>query len=619
MLVLLDPLKVVREIKSSTPLCVLSYIAKILNIRFKKRNMNDEEYFSKFLEFVTSSRKYTVNYPLGNNEECENFSYFLCSEDPWTEESMNEALESYLPYFSDEKITNIECIFGEKTNSVPKSLTIIQLYRICIDFEYPMSVNTTFEEMAYAVDKSINDTKESLSLLISDLSKKATFSSLINVSFNLLSLESRQDYQKSPKEIKKTERSSFDTIFSSCMNNVNYLISRISPKSDDEAIYISHKRWNIFIGESTHPIMEFKKLVQCEKKGNEYFPVSGGLFVTSFSKNKNWYDTRSNWFGEFIEMYDYSELYNFCLEEGFIESKSPTKDFLKSFLMDRRNISNFYPCVVPYSSWNITFIGREPISESVKLISIGNINRGEIVYFSPEELISFFENEKMCIDPISREMLDSFAINKLKKYCSSEIKETGSFTHKKLLKCIESIEHCMKLFNVGIIEMKKEIFHNEEFATELKFILNKLLRLGLIMRGNLVTNTKSLSSHDCTYDKDKYALIFQQSLEEYNEFSQMLGNLKFERIIQFIRSSNIITFSEYGHKAEFFGKTIKVSSFSPSIKIIDCMQNSFYGSNENESSCLRENSNWIVYTASWYIHIFSFGLNFDINEIEEIS
>jgi hypothetical protein len=51
---------------------------------------------------------------------------------------------------------------------------------------------------------------------------------------------------------------------------------------------------------------------------------------------------------------------------------------------------------------------------------------------------------------------------------------------------------------------------------------------------------------------------------------------------------------------------------------MDCINRSIHGDDGLESSCIRTNSNHILFTAAWYSYIFGFTLDFSIELIEEI-
>ena len=51
--------------------------------------------------------------------------------------------------------------------------------------------------------------------------------------------------------------------------------------------------------------------------------------------------------------------------------------------------------------------------------------------------------------------------------------------------------------------------------------------------------------------------------------------------------------------------------------LIDCMKSIYKGIN-NSDSCMRTNSNWILYSSVWYRLIFGFEVPFRIDKIQSI-
>lgn len=614
--IILDPLLITKGIDRNTPLSILEYIGNILFIEFNKKYIHIEEYFYELKCKIETSIKEKINYPCTSVDEMEKVLIFLNSSEEWTEKNINEALDSLLPFFQEEVLPIQTSIFGEKTNNSPHSLNPMQIYRLCKEIKYPLNINTTLEEMVFALDKTYNDNLEGLKLSFLEKIKNIDSTSLIKLLHTSFELEGLSNINlKQVKKVKKFVQVDFNSEFLKCMTDSQYLIKRISPKTHEEAIFVSYERWNIFIAESSNPLFQYKILSKNERERVSYIPINDGDFAFKYSMNEEWYNTNKNWFEILVQFYSRQKLIQFCQKEGYTDCKKTSEKTLRCFLIDRQVFCNFYFEIVPYSEEFVSYINRESISEMENIISVGKISDRNMVYFTVEELNDYFTHEKLLIDPISRELFDNYAITKLKTFCKTKNGEHNYYKYKKLLETISMIESCIHIINMNMKNIKDYSLQDPIFSDMLKLSLEKLIELGLTMRGSKNKNVIPLSSFDSKNPIETEALIFQQSFEIYKEYLNLLFD---ERIKNFMDNINIITFTENGLKYDFFGITIKTSTVNYRRTLRECLEQSFFGNQEDELSCIRTNSNWILYTACWYYHMFSFELKINVSEIEEI-
>ena len=413
-----------------------------------------------------------------------------------------------------------------------------------------------------------------------------------------------------------------------CLYDPKYLLSRISPKYDEEAILIAVERWSIYLGESNNPIFQFKVIdKRISTKGNilEYVPINDGFFAVKYCSNKGWYNTDKNWFPELINMYSNDKIAKIAQKEGYdLDKNNMQIKTVKSFLKDRRNIPNFYFEVVPNCKEEVTYINRTPLSEINKnmLICVGSVSKEELFYFTVEEFTSYFVNVKLLADPSSGDTFDRHALNKLKNFCNSNLNDRDNrhiFTD--LLSVISEIESCSHLIDLNLKQMIHEFKDKDEkIKDDIHSIFRKMIEMSLTMRGLKLSNNDilPLSSLNSRTEHEKYCLVFQQSYDIYKEYKEILSSSGPD-VNDFISKINIITFSDSGLRFKFINLTLKAPNINHSRTIEDCIHQSFFGNLNDENACLRNNSNWILYTASWYLYMLGFDLNFKLEEIEEIS
>lgn len=76
----------------------------------------------------------------------------------------------------------------------------------------------------------------------------------------------------------------------------------------------------------------------------------------------------------------------------------------------------------------------------------------------------------------------------------------------------------------------------------------------------------------------------------------------------------VIRFSNSGPVTNFMGMKLKSPSIDHNVSLITLIESCF----NNKEECLRESSNWILYTTYWYMFSLGIPLDFKIEEIEEM-
>lgn len=613
----LNPLLIIDNLDKKVPICILKILCEICNIECKSKYLHNEEYLKSIRNLIKKYEPKIVLYPCNEDEQLYNCVKFFNVEGSWNLNSINISLETYIPFFDGSVNFLNKFNISEKTSDNPSGLSILQIYRLCKVIGYNMNIHTSKEEMFFAVDKFYNDSISGLRLSLIESIKTMNSNTLIKLVYEHLIDENKPSPERSTPKILSSKTNYKREITQSFLEQIkdeDYLLSRITPRTDEEAIYLSYKKWNIFIGNSTNPLIQYKFLL-CNGLDN-YIPVGDGIFSKLYTKNKDWYNMEKNWVPNLIQVYSKKEIKRICMKEGYTDMSDYKS--MKSFLKDRFSTVNFYFDIVPSLELDKTYIERIEIDsalneEDLEILTLGILDTNEFYYFTIEELTSFFEHERMFIDPFSRELIDSFAINKLKNHCLSK----SSSKYNKLLEVISMIERSMHVFNSNILDMKTKCFHNNEINDIIKNAFEKLIELGLTMRGSKLKEVLPLSSLNSCYSVKDEALIYQQAFDVYKEYIDLKNQILFDHVKMFLDNIYIIKFSETGLKEIFFGTKVKKST-SVNIKLDETLYLTFKKDEGAGSSCFRSNSNWILYTACWYMKIFCFDFNFQMNEIEEI-
>ena len=563
-----------------------------------------DEYFQQFLTKITVKSCITIEYPISTYNEIIKKFLNPYSNEEWSVQKLNDGLESYINFYSFSLNDDFfKMQIGRKTSRDPKFLNEIMIYRICKEINYEMNIDTEFNEMAFVVSNYLNSGK--FRFLLSQNIKRLNSSDVLKISYKLEESQLSENIQET--NIVKKEVKKHDSLIAAAnyLNDITFLITRISPSDNSEAIVLGVRKWNVFLGECENPIHQYKLL---NKYGKErYVPKNDVDFQIKYIKNKNWYNTERNWFEELIPIYESKKLINIAISEGLTNERK--LNFIKHCLANRLKVTNFYFEVVPYSDSEITYINRYQLDEVENLICMGNISTNEYFYFSTEELLNYFNYNRRLLD-CNGNVIDKYSVEKLKNHCLNMINKKisrGKFSN--LMKIILEIEK-----NGTIV---KKINITDEGILVVEPILRKICELGMKMRGKDIKNVLPLSTEDCLVTKEEEYFIYQYSFDFYKECLKTIEDST-DEARSFIESIDIITFSDSGEKIEVFGEILKAPNIDYTISLIQCMARPFFSGELDDFSCIRYNSNWILYTASWYLKSLGFELGYKMQEINEL-
>lgn len=601
--IILNPITIIKGVDRNTPLFVLTFLDAYYSLGFNPKYAALESYVNEFKDKINHIKPKKILFPLTVPEK-----KILNPSDnsEWNLESVNIGYESYFPFLNENlNLDELPQKIGSKTNADPESINELMIYRICKEISYPTTLNSSLNELAFAVSNFLSGDIPKMRHALMESIKTIPDSQVLMFSFLAEKTYLERKIEKSSERY--VDNCEMISLTNLCIQDANYLLKRVVPTSHAEAIILAIKRWNLILIEAENPIFQYNII---SKYGIEdYVPINDINFKIKYIANKNWYHYEKNWFPEIFQMYDHGMLTKFAIHEGY-QSQSKQKDrILRSFLDDRNKVTNFFFEIVPYSENRITYVERLDISEIENIICVGNISKREFIYFSVEEFIQYLNYKKHLIDPISEDLFDNISINKLKMHCNEMVKmRKNRHIFSELLRIILELEQAVSLATIKV----KEIFI---FKNELLPIFRGVQELGLIMRGRVVDEIP-VSSIDSMVPEDRLGCVFHRSFDYFKQLCVKIEQLQPD-VKEIFKNIKIVKFTQNGTRIEIFGETLRAPNIEYSISLCDCMNGVFYGEYD-ERNCFRTNSNWILYTSSWYIKMLGEPLEYKMEEIGEL-
>lgn len=638
--IILDFENMIGKLSLQTPKFVTFYIARFYRSDFEESYCVLDNYYNSLLNDINTKREKLLNentIDISNTENIDEinlrkiirFISPFSSSQIWTTNSIIEGLYDYNSYsnFTENKTIN-NLTFGSKTSENPQTLNEIIVYKICQVNSYPMDKNTTLDELIFFIKHKYTNRMDSLRISLinkiinmDDITLSRTFhntSSFENIEYN--------DTKPTLPEVKKVNVNYDNSIIQLTFNNLNEnskLLERILPKNNYEAIIVAAKCYKINITKSISPLNELKN-IRCKKT---YTP-----FCNSFCKlyfyNKNWFNISKTWSEDFSPfLYTNEELNSFVINEGFqMTSKSSSKE-LDSFLRYAKTINTFYFCKIP-NCIDITYTLTDNLDNinDDELICFGCFKTNIFIYIYIDELIEFFEINKIYIDPINNEPLEEIAIRKLKNQCEKMFSINQKYEKLKLI--LEDMDNTKRAIDNKFIELKIALKNEDEYTNSLvkEFFLSGI-EMGFIMRGKGIKDNVlyPLSSEDSYYENgenncNKQA-VFYNIIKHKNNLEKIFLQIP-SNISEIIKSLHTLKFTKSASKSLYL---LGIKSLCPTLFIeatlFDCIDKIYKNIDDDHyaDGCVRTNSNWILFSFTWYSLMLGYELPFKIDKIDIIS
>lgn len=623
----LNPINIIGSISVNTPYFVLKYISRLCKRSIDKNLIGVDEYYLNVIETINTFVFPEIDHPNPNSSDSDLsklikfISPFQTSRE-WDVESLIDAY-NHLYSYSGEKLPIIHknnLVIGDKTPDNPFSLNQLICYIIAKRHNYNMNRFTSFQEIEFfirnLIENRVSSIKNSLLHTINSMTNTEilklyhTVSQDCDISINETELEIQ-----TRKETKfMFDIRSLELFWEKCLNPTN-LIKDFIPRTNYDAIIIAALLYDVDISESSYPLGEIDKL-----KMRRYIPYCP-RFSKLFSMNKKYYKVSKTWRENLSEkVYTNDRLIDFATNEGFNNLKGMTNQELNTYMKSTQSMFNFYFGIIPNCESKKTIVMMDPIDEhpSEEIICCGIIKTGNLYYTTIHELYSYFTKEKMYVDmTLEKNLIDERVINKLRRYCIS--KNVGIF--KDMLVLLDNLERVKKLIDIKVRDLKVKLSKSDpEILEKVDRFFYLVMEMGLYMRGWKIdgSNIYPLRSENTCVDNDgmNSLQIQENTVKAYETAKDFLCTLPHD-IREDIECLNTLRFNRNEKSYFVFGMNFKGTTIYRNETLLKCMSN-IYGGIHNNESCLRTNSNWILYSSCWYRFIFGFTVPFEMDQIDDI-
>lgn len=622
------------ELDCNTPDFIINYIANYCRIEININYMPLLNYYRQIINNISEYVFPEISLPLKENnyEDLKKVLRFISpysKSEEWSSSSIILSFEhmmSFMSFTKDEILDNVRIIFGNKTNSNPFVFNEIIVYKICKILEYPICKSTSIDELQFFIINKYSNRIDSLRISLINKIIDMDETVLVNTFYGASKVEQIETNTSMPElpEVKISTPTIDSSILEFMYNDLRdhaKILNRITAKNGNEAILIAAKGFNMNITESLLPLKELEALRRLKK----YSPVCNS-FCPLYIYNKQWYNIKSTWckiLSPFI--YTNEELHKFAFNEGFNVpmNQNFSSSQLDKLLRYNETINNFYFQRVPYA-YNIkTTLLAEDINSisNNELICFGNISKREFIYLTVEELITFFKTNKIYIDPITSDPLNDNAIKKLHLYCS---KMVDIPIYEELKNTLTSLDNAKKLLDSKFIELKKKLMNENEVVKEMvkDFFLSGI-EMGLYMRGWKVNDSEyALSSQETLFENGENNVneqhVFYNTVTAKNKLIKILLQMPND-ISDIIKSLHALKFSKSNNSVTIFDMNVSGVNTYIEHTLYSCCTELIFGNIEPESSCIRTNSNWILFSFAWYSNLLGYSVPFKIHKIDIIS
>lgn len=535
---------------------------------------------------------------------------------------------------------SVNIMVGPKTQDSPYSYNACMLYRICRVFAIKTRPSMTFEEMTEAVIL-LRD------IMYNRISLQGLAPTGISFSWHR-HINSLLELGHKPAILEDYKGGSYDELkrFYVKLTDTTELLGQVIPSGHREAIMIAALQYGVDISSSKQPFLELDVL----KQGGVYVPHDED-FKQRYARNPNWFKLTKTYAPHLAMIYDIASLDVFVrceamLEEEGLQFLNPQsderRDALRNLLFQARISNTFYYGRCPDSVNHITPIELDDLNsrdaDVACTVSYGSIEYNNIMVYGISELSDHFKNSKAFTNPFRvQENFSPTSIRKLKLICRDVIEREQSSRRSKsrrsstqftveqrqnfetLLASIELVETTMISLSHKAEDLKVTYDKLESKEKEIvKEALTKLLHAGMYMRGWKVSCPDSvlpINSRDTITPTGKQGEIDINTSQALKDLETHLG-LMCKSLGNKIKDLPLV----YAQQGE--GKTEYKQSNSENngLTIWNRCEIVMRGeSRDDQNSCIRLSSNWLVSSAYYYMAAIGMDPPFDITKLSKIS
>ena len=532
--------------------------------------------------------------PLQENDNLAKIAKFVNSDNhDWTLNALNQAFQHLVLFFQQTK-TRYEIDFkpGRKTPQCPMNYDACMLYKICLSRGLTTHRNMSLQDMSELI-ALYNTSKQDLIQMI--LKQKGRGICL------------PWDPQREVDSTSQTYRSFFQngdirTIF----------LNKYQPMDHSEAVVFAQIRFGINIFNALSPLDEYKHMSgqAIDSLGQNYHPQDLSM-KKLLSRDPSWIlPSPDKWISPLLKSYKPFKLRSLAQLEGYRESEDLIRP--EESLGELSEKNHIYLGIHPFIRLDKieTLIFRDRI-ESVQdsediLISLGKTaHPGDLSVLTLNELCDWFESEKSFCLPNNRYYyFNDVTVAKLCTMCETSMKEHRG----RQQEIPKSIWRMYGLIS-SIRQLESDVYDHIEKIKRLpaddqdsfKLYLSMIKDLAYYMRGWRVGGNEDapLDSNQTQTDQGDFSEIekncsfqFLAIAEVYNNWSQEIRDLM-DRIFLMVQK-------------EKDGQSIYIKSNSQEVGRTLVEKLNIVKEDNNDNSCIRLSSNYILYTV-WFYYKECFG------------
>lgn len=586
---------IISQVDEETPIVVIMELAESMNYKVD-RNLTSDNYINGLIDginqYINGEDHISIMIdlkrlnPLNSIENLTKVAKLINSDNhTWTTEQLFQAFSNLIVYASTNKI-NIpkEFTSGRMIPNKPENLDSTILYKLCMQIGVRTSRRTTLEDMDKILRLYLTPRLELINMIINQKSDII--------------------WDKNIEKISTTFRDFFER------DSSEVILEKYQPKNHEESIIFCKLKYNIDLFNALSPLDEYSSI------NDDYSPHDTRM-KKLISRDKSWIVDSKYLLPHFINIYTDDELESFARDEGMRHPYDIDNARTNLWELTKRN--HIYLGIHPYVNQDkITTIIYQDEIESVNscddvLFTIGKTHYPESLYvITLNELFNFFKSNKHFYLPHNaRYYFEDFSINKLEQFCMKSLEQNHSEEIENMIKLIKEIKESEQDVQSSVDKINNL---DESDKETIRVILNHIKELAFYMRGWKVNNNESLPlASEETQSKDvdfaqiesNYTIQYVKLLEVYENSSEELQGI--------INDIYLMV------KKEKKDETVFIRSPSNEIGISVMERLEKINKNENDNSCIRLSSNYILYTVWFYFRECFDEIPFDLEQVSIIN
>ena len=405
------------------------------------------------------------------------------------------------------------------------------------------------------------------------------------------------------------------------LNDIFSLQMNIKPSTNTGAVSLAAILYHLDISTSSCPIEEYKLL---QANSILYIPID-----KTMREFRDLINLKKNFNPLFPPSYYSPYALKMILDDlGYDGHVIWEIDELYSEVHDRSLNGRWYNCLIP-SCNSETYITLEDVStiDRTQLISYGFHCTSNNHVYTVSEMIETISHHRRVVFPHNLEPLNEDQLRSLFTVCNDRI-ELIDLINIVRSETEEQERHVRSQLN----SMKKE---------DVTLSLMRLLEVGMSMRGWRRGDTYPLASEQTmTEDEDQLMANISSSIlsfytnEDHNEdvkITQDVSNVESSQDTSIDRTTlqNVNIIDNYTQDVSVMIRNLPLVKYRKNLfyfnsdkhdgLTIEDRLNIVMNDRDNEASCIRLSSNFIIYTAYYYLSILSVHLEFNIDQLSIIS